>query len=323
MKILVTGGAGYIGGITATLLCDQEHEVYVLDNLSTGFLVSVPKAAQFVEGDILNQELVEKVLGTNQIEAVIHFAAKLIVPESVEKPFEYYENNVVGGLRLLEACRKTGVKKIIFSSTAAVYGDPETMPVVETAPVAPLNPYGASKAMVEQFLRDYEKAYGLKYVVLRYFNVAGAMEDLSRGQRTKNATHLIKVASETAAGKRPTMYIHGTDYKTPDGTGVRDYIHVVDLAQAHLDALAYLNKGGASEVMNCGYDHGFSVREVIEKVKSVSQNNFKVIEGPRREGDAETIVADSSKARRLLGWRPKYDNLEFICRTAYEWERKL
>lgn len=323
MKILVTGGAGYIGGTTAQLLCNQGHQVFVLDNLSTGFIENVPTKAEFIEGDILNQALLEKVLAKNEIEAVIHFAAKLIVPESIEKPFEYYENNVVGALRLLEACRHSGVEQFIFSSTAAVYGNPAEIPVKETAPLAPLNPYGASKAMVEQILHDYGKAYGLRYVALRYFNVAGALEDISRGQRSKNATHLIKVASETAVGKRSQMFIHGTDYPTPDGTGIRDYIHVVDLAQAHLDALAYLVKGGSSEIMNCGYGHGFSVRQVIEHIKALSEMEFKVVEGPRRPGDAATIIADSSKARSLLGWTPQYDNLQIICKTALEWERSL
>lgn len=322
MNILVTGGAGYIGSTTSQLLCNQNHKVVILDNLSTGFIEAIPKQATFMKGDILNQELVEEILKTHQIEAVIHFAAKLIVSESVEKPFEYYQNNVIGAIRLLEACRKQGVTKFIFSSTAAVYGEPESIPVSESAPLKPVNPYGASKAMVEQVLNDYDRAYNMKFVALRYFNVAGAMDDLSRGQRTHNATHLIKVATETATGKRAQMYIYGTDYETPDGTGIRDFIHVVDLAQAHLDTLNYLNKGGNSDIFNCGYGHGFSVKEVINKIMQVSQTQFKVIETPRRPGDTPVVVADSSKAKSKLGWTPKYDDIDLICRSSYEWEKQ-
>lgn len=322
MNILVTGGAGYIGSTTSQLLCNQNHKVVILDNLSTGFIEAIPKQATFMKGDILNQELVEEILKTHQIEAVIHFAAKLIVSESVEKPFEYYQNNVIGAIRLLEACRKQGVTKFIFSSTAAVYGEPESIPVSESAPLKPVNPYGASKAMVEQVLNDYDRAYNMKFVALRYFNVAGAMDDLSRGQRTHNATHLIKVATETATGKRAQMYIYGTDYATPDGTGIRDFIHVVDLAQAHLDTLNYLNKGGNSDIFNCGYGHGFSVKEVINKIMQVSQTQFKVIETPRRPGDTPVVVADSSKAKSKLGWTPKYDDIDLICRSSYEWEKQ-
>lgn len=322
MNVLVTGGAGYIGSITAQLFCEKGYQVTVLDNLSTGLRESVPEKARFIHGDVLDQELLEQILKENQIEAVVHFAAKLVVPESVENPGLYYENNVVGGLRLLEACRKSKVKQIIFSSTAAVYGNPPEVPVTEESPIAPINPYGASKAMVEQFLKDYDRAYGIRFVSLRYFNVAGATANLLQGQKTKNATHLFKVVMEAATGKRESVSIFGTDYPTKDGSGIRDYIHVVDLAQAHLDALAYLTKGGLSQVFNCGYGHGFTVREVIEKVKAVSGSSFRVVEAPRRVGDSAAVIADSTKARTLLGWQPRFDNLELICRSAYEWELK-
>lgn len=324
MKVLVTGGAGYIGSHTAQALLGAGHQVMVMDNITTGFREAVPVGVELIQGDVRNGALLAEVLKKNSVDAVIHFAAKLIVPESLEKPIEYYENNTMGVLSLVQACVASNVKKVVFSSTAAVYGDVATNALLtEKTPTAPLNPYGSSKLMSEQILRDCEAPHGLRSVCLRYFNVAGAAEDGKNGQRTANATHLIKVASQAACGKRASVGIFGTDYPTPDGTGVRDYIHVEDLADLHVLALNYLNEGGKSEIFNCGYGHGFSVREVIDTVKKVSGVDFKVEEQPRRAGDAATLVADSSKVRKAFNWTPKRDNLELICKTAYEWERSL
>lgn len=324
MKVLVTGGAGYIGSHTAQALLGAGHQVMVMDNITTGFREAVPVGVELIQGDVRNSALLAEVLKKNSVDAVIHFAAKLIVPESLEKPIEYYENNTMGVLSLVQACVASNVKKVVFSSTAAVYGDVATSGLLtEKTPTAPLNPYGSSKLMSEQILRDCEAPHGLRSVCLRYFNVAGAAEDGKNGQRTANATHLIKVASQAACGKRASVGIFGTDYPTPDGTGVRDYIHVEDLADLHVLALNYLNEGGKSEIFNCGYGHGFSVREVIDTVKKVSGVDFKVEEQPRRAGDAATLVADSSKVRKAFNWTPKRDNLELICKTAYEWEKKL
>lgn len=324
MKVLVTGGAGYIGSHTAQALLGAGHQVMVMDNITTGFREAVPVGVELIQGDVRNGALLAEVLKKNSVDAIIHFAAKLIVPESLEKPIEYYENNTMGVLSLVQACVASNVKKVVFSSTAAVYGDVSTNALLtEKTPTAPLNPYGSSKLMSEQILRDCEAPHGLRSVCLRYFNVAGAAEGGKNGQRTANATHLIKVASQAACGKRASVGIFGTDYPTPDGTGVRDYIHVEDLADLHVLALNYLNEGGKSEIFNCGYGHGFSVREVIDTVKKVSGVDFKVEEQPRRAGDAATLVADSSKVRKAFNWTPQRDNLELICKTAYEWEKKL
>lgn len=322
MKVLVTGGAGYIGSHTAQKLMDAGFDVVILDDLSTGFKEAIPSGALFVQGDVTDFGVVSGVLKNHQIEAVVHFAAKLIVPESVEKPLLYYKNNTTGVMTMVEAMKEAGVRKIVFSSTAAVYGDASTDGLVnEDTPTAPLNPYGHSKLMSEQILKDADHAYGISSVRLRYFNVAGASVDGKNGQRTANATHLIKVSSEAACGKRAQVGVFGTDYPTPDGTGVRDYIHVEDLADLHVLALTYLNNGGASDVFNCGYGEGFSVKQVIETVKKVSGVNFKVIEEPRRAGDAATLVADSRKVRKIFQWSPQRNDLELICRTAFEWEK--
>ncbi|WP_374001724.1 UDP-glucose 4-epimerase GalE [Bdellovibrio bacteriovorus] len=324
MRVLVTGGAGYIGSHTVSVLLRSGYQVVVFDNMTTGFRAAIGAGVEFVNGDVRSVSDLGNVLQKYSIDAVVHFAAKLVVPESIVQPVEYYQNNTAGVLSLLQACIANGVRKIVFSSTAAVYGDALASGMVtENLQAKPLNPYGFSKLMSEQILRDCEEPHGIRSVCLRYFNVAGAAEDGKNGQRTANATHLIKVASQAACGKRASVGIFGTDYPTPDGTGVRDYIHVEDLADLHVLALNYLNEGGKSEIFNCGYGHGFSVREVIDTVKKVSGVDFKVEEQPRRAGDAATLVADSSKVRKAFNWTPKRDNLELICQTAYEWERSL
>lgn len=322
MNILVTGGAGYIGSHTAQVLIERGHKVVVLDNLSTGFKEAVPAGAEFVQGDIRETDFVINVLKSFKINAIVHFAAKLIVPESVDKPYDYYDNNVNGVLSMVKACREVEVKNFVFSSTAAVYGETAvTGLITEGTPTAPANPYGASKLMSERILMDSEVPYKLRTVCLRYFNVAGAHPHLTNGQRTLAATHLIKVASEAACGKRDSVGVFGTDYSTPDGTGVRDYIHVLDLAQVHALALQYLEDGGVSQVVNCGYGQGFSVRQVLDTIKAVSKSEFKVINMPRRQGDVAALVADPSKAQNLFKWTPRHNDLTFICKTAYEWEK--
>lgn len=323
MKVLVTGGAGYIGSHATQKLLDAGYAVVVYDNLNTGFKEAVPAGADFIQGDVRDKLMLSRVMKDKNISSVVHFAAKIIVSESIEKPMDYYENNTMGVLALAQACVANGIRKIVFSSTAAVYGNASSVGLIdERAQTKPLNPYGQSKLVSEFILRDCEKPYGLKSVCLRYFNVAGASLDGKNGQRSKDATNLIKVVCETAAGKRDSVGIFGTDYPTPDGTGVRDYIHVEDLADIHVFALKYLEQGGESEIYNCGYGKGFSVREVIENVRKVSGKNFKVIERPRRECDISFSVADSSKIRKAFNWTPKRDNLELICKTAYDWENK-
>lgn len=324
MSILISGGAGYIGSHTLRKAYSSGYKPVILDNFSSGSLAAIPSNFNYIEGDIRDLKGLVEVITKFDIKAVVHFAAKLIVPESVERPIDYYENNTQGVISIAKACAATGVKHVVFSSTAAVYGDSETKNLItEKTPTAPLNPYGYSKLMSEQILRDCEKAYGLTSVSLRYFNVAGAALDGKNGQRTKDATHLIKVASEAACGKRDSVGVFGTDYPTRDGTGVRDYIHVEDLADLHVLALQYLFAGGKSDVFNCGYGKGASVHEVLNQVKKVSGNDFKVIHQPRRAGDAAMLVADPSKIKKAFQWQPKHDDLELICRSAYEWERSL
>ncbi len=325
MRILVTGGAGYIGSQTAQKLIEAGHDVVVYDNLSTGFKNAIPEKADFIFGDVRDRLMLSRIIKDKAIEAVVHFAAKLIVPESIEKPTEYYENNTLGVVALTQACIENNVKKIVFSSTAAVYGNANQgkQVISEDSKTEPLNPYGSSKLMAEQILFDCEKPYGIKTACLRYFNVAGAALDGKNGQRTKNATHLIKVASESACGKRSVLDLFGTDYPTQDGTCVRDYIHVEDLADLHVHALDYLAQGGSSEVFNCGYGHGFSVREVIQAVKKVSGVDFEVQEKPRRPGDAASLVADASKIKKVFGWSPTRNSIELICQSAYQWENQL
>lgn len=323
MKVLVTGGAGYIGSHTVQKLLKAGHQPVVYDNLSTGFRVAVPANVPLVVGDVRDVELLTKTLREHKIEGLIHFAAKLVAPESIQKPLEYYENNVFGTVKVLEACKIAGVDKFIFSSTAAVYGNPETHLVAEEAPTKPLNPYGTTKLMSEQILKDASKSQNLRYVILRYFNVAGASVEGNNGQRTEGATSLIKVAGEVACGKRDHLEIFGTDYPTPDGTCIRDYIHVDDLADVHVLALEHLNSGHESQLFNVGYGHGFSVREVAIAMQKVSGNQFAVKEVARRDGDPIGFVADPKKAKQTLRWQPKHDNLELICKSTFEWERSL
>lgn len=323
MTVLVTGGAGYIGSHMVLALLDAGEKVVVLDNLSTGFWWALPKEVPLVVGDMSDMDLVGATIKTHQIKAIAHFAAKIVVPESVADPLGYYLNNTVKSRALIEAAVKNGVEQFIFSSTAAVYGEPETMPVAEDITLNPMSPYGRSKLMSEWMLQDAAKAHPLRYVILRYFNVAGADPKGRSGQSTANATHLIKVACQTALGQRSHMDVYGTDYPTPDGTCLRDYIQVSDLAHAHCMALAYLRKGGASLTLNCGYGTGYSVKDVIEVVKTVSGNDFKVNYVPRRAGDPAAIIAKADRIRTLLGWQPQYDDLKGIVEQALHWEDHL
>lgn len=323
MTVLVTGGAGYIGSHMVLALVDAGEEVVVLDNLSTGFRWAVHPQAQFHEGDVGDMGLVGNLIRQYGIDAVVHFAGSIIVPESVENPLKYYLNNTAKSRDLIEACVRSGVKHFIFSSTAAVYGMPETSPVTEDMNLTPISPYGTSKLMTEWMLRDTAAAHDLRYVALRYFNVAGADPEGRSGQSTRNATHLIKIACQTALGQREQMGIFGTDYETPDGTGVRDYIHISDLIAAHMSALHYLRDGGASLAANCGYGHGFSVREVIQAVEEVSGRPVKATEEPRRAGDPAALVANSNLLKKRMRWTPQYDDLKQIVRHALAWEETL
>ena len=323
MTVLVTGGAGYIGSHMVYTLVAAGEKVVVLDNLSTGFDWAIAEGVPLILGETGDQPLVEKLIEEHGIEAIIHFAASIVVPDSIADPLGYYKNNTVNSRALIECAVKGGVKHFIFSSTAAVYGNADRVPLTEDDPLAPMSPYGSSKLMTEIMLRDASIAHGLKHVILRYFNVAGADPDLRTGQSTKGATHLIKVAVETALGRRTKMDVFGTDYPTPDGTCIRDYIHVSDLAEAHLDALRHLRKGGYSLTANCGYGRGYSVRAVIDTVKHLSGADFPVDLSPRRVGDPAQIVASSGRARAVLGWKPQRDDLTMIVRHALGWERKL
>jgi UDP-glucose 4-epimerase len=323
MAILVTGGAGYIGSHMALALVDAGEQVVVLDNLSTGFSWAIAPQVPLVAGDVGDQELVAKTIAAHDIEAIVHFAGSIVVPDSVSDPLGYYLNNTVKSRSLMESAVKAGVKHFIFSSTAAVYGNPESLPVYETARPAPISPYGTSKLMTELMLRDSQLAYGLNYVALRYFNVAGADPKGRSGQSTPRATHLIKVACQTALGQRSHMDIFGTDYDTPDGTCVRDYIHVSDLISAHMDALAHLRKGGASGIFNCGYGTGYSVLEVIAAVERAIGHGIDARKVPRRAGDPAGIVAGADLIRSSLGWQPRHADLDFIVASALAWEQHL
>ena len=323
MTVLVTGGAGYIGSHMVLELVDAGEPVVVLDNLSTGHEWAVADGVPLVVGDSGDQELVARTIKQNGVDAIIHFAASIVVPDSVRDPLGYYRNNTANTRALIESAVQNGVKQFIFSSTAAVYGNPAQIPVTETTPTQPISPYGSSKLMSETMLRDAGHAHGLGYMILRYFNVAGADPRCRAGQSSKMATHLIKVAVETSLGLREKLAVFGNDYPTPDGSCIRDYIHVSDLVRAHSDALRHLRSGGQSLTLNCGYGHGFSVFDVVDTVKRVSGVDFKVEIAPRREGDPARIVADSGKARATLGWQPRFDELPTIVAHALAWEREL
>jgi len=323
MAILVTGGAGYIGSHMVHNLVDAGENVVVLDNLSTGFRFLIPSAVPFVAGSTGDRQLVTKTIHQYGVTAIIHFAASIVVPESVADPLAYYRNNTMNTCTLLDAAIEAGVRQVIFSSTAAVYGNPQSVPVREDAPTPPISPYGSSKLMSEIMLHDAGRAYGLRFVVLRYFNVAGADPKRRTGQSTAGATHLIKVACEAALGKRAKLDVYGTDYPTPDGTCIRDYIHVSDLARAHSAALGYLRRGGESTTLNCGYGRGASVFEVISSVKRVSRRDFPVDIGGRRAGDPASLVADVSRIRSVLDWQPQFQDLDTIVSHALTWEQLL
>ncbi len=321
MKVMVTGGAGYIGSHLVKLLGEQGQKILVYDNLSTGHEWAV------LYGDLVVGDLADKAKLTDTLigfapDAVMHFAAHIQVEESVQKPLKYYRNNTVNTLNLIEAMKTSGVQKLIFSSTAAVYGIPGSMPVDEEAPIQPINPYGMSKAMVERMLQDLSQSSDFRYVSLRYFNVAGADPDGKVGQAYKETTHLITRALKTAKGELTKLFVYGTDYPTPDGTCIRDYIHVSDLAEVHISALDYLMNSGQSKVFNCGYGHGYSVREIIQSAKKVTGIDFPTEDADRRPGDSPSIVADNSRVRSEFSWVPQYDDIDLILRTAWDWERK-
>jgi UDP-glucose 4-epimerase len=322
MSVLVTGGAGYIGSHMVHALLDRGERVVVLDNLSTGVRALVAEQARFVQGSAGDAALVMRLLAEHEVDAVIHFAGSVVVPDSVADPLAYYENNTVASRALIAAAVKAGVRNFIFSSTAAVYGEGSDGPVPETAPKAPINPYGRSKLMTEWMLQDSAKAHGLRFVALRYFNVAGA-DPLGRtGQSTPRATHLIKRACQAALGQVSHLDIFGTDYPTPDGTGIRDYIHVSDLVAAHGLALDHLRGGGEAQIFNCGYGHGASVYEVIGAVEKVTGRPLPVRKSPRRPGDPPILVADPAKITASLHWQPRFDDLHEIVRSAFAWESR-
>ncbi|AWZ00603.1 MAG: UDP-glucose 4-epimerase GalE [Rhodobiaceae bacterium] len=323
MSVLVTGGAGYIGSHMVLALADAGEDVTVLDNLSTGLRTAVDARAELVEGDIGDAELVRSTINRKNITDVVHFAGSIVVPESVADPLKYYANNTAKTRSLIECCVTENVPRFVFSSTAAVYGSPEQVPVTEDVQLNPMSPYGRSKLMSEWMLQDVSAAHELNYVVLRYFNVAGADPAGRSGQSTKDATHLIKVAVQAALGIRDHMKIFGDDYATMDGTGVRDYIHVSDLISAHEAAVKYLRSGGDSLTANCGYGHGSSVKQVIEAVERVAGKKIEARLDARRAGDPAEIVADADLAQRVLGWKPEHDDLDEIVRDAYRWESKL
>ena len=323
-SILVTGGAGYIGSHVVKLLGERGERIVVLDDLSTGNRDAV-LFGTLVEGNTADTELVTNILAEHDVDTVMHFAAHTIVPESVTDPLKYYRNNTAATRNLLECCQNAGISNFIFSSTAATYGIPEdaSKPCGEDLPTAPINPYGMSKLMSEHMIKDLSAACEMKHVILRYFNVAGCDPDGKIGQSTKNATLLIKVASEVAVGKRDALYVFGTDFPTEDGTGIRDYIHVSDLASAHLSALDYLRGGGDSTLVNCGYGQGYSVKQVIDSVSKVNGSPLKVIEEPRRAGDPPALIAATDKIRETLDWTPQYNELDVIVETSLAWERTL
>ena len=323
MRTLITGGAGFIGSHMALELLDAGEDVLVLDNLSTGLRRAVPADAKFVKGDVGDLDLVSDLLYRHEIDAIIHFAGSIVVPESIADPLKYYRNNTCNSHALVSCAIQNNVKYFIFSSTAAVYGIPETNPVSEDSRPQPISPYGSSKLMTEMMLRDAARAHDFSYVILRYFNVAGADPHGRSGQSTPNATHLIKVATQVALGLRPSLEVFGTDYPTPDGTCIRDYIHVSDLTSAHLAALRYLKGGGESVILNCGYGRGYSVLEVISSVKQACGHEFDVHAAPRRVGDPVALIADIHRIEKVLGWKPRYDDINKIAAHAFDWERRI
>lgn len=321
--MLVTGGAGYIGSHMTHALVEAGESVIVIDNLSTGFSAFLPKGVPLFIGDAGNENLVEGVIAAHGVESIIHFAGSVLVPDSMRDPLGYYRNNTMTTRNLLNAAVKCGVHRFIFSSTAAVYGNPDQVPVSENSSTRPLSPYGSSKLISEIMLHDTAAAHGINYVALRYFNVAGADPQARIGLATVGATHLLKIAVEAATGRRAKIDVFGTDYPTPDGSCIRDFIHVSDLAQAHRAALSYLRDGGSSVTLNCGYGRGYSVLETIEAVRRVSKRHFAVQHAARRPGDIMTMIADTSRIRALLDWTPQYDDLETIVAHALAWEYKL
>src|SRR5512142_295558 len=323
MTVLVTGGAGYIGSHTVLALAEAGEDVVVIDDLSTGFSAYLPEGVPLCIGDARDENLLEGVIAQHNIESIIHFAGSVVVPESMRDPLGYYRNNFMTARNLLNVAVKRGISRFIFSSTAAVYGNPDQVPVPEHAPTRPLSPYGSSKLMTEIMLHDVASAYGMQYVTLRYFNVAGADPQARIGLATAGATHLLKIAVEAATGQRAKIDVFGTDYPTPDGSCIRDFIHVADLVQAHRAALSYLRGGGASMTLNCGYGRGYSVLETIEAVRRVSGRNFAIQYAPRRPGDIMTMVADTSRMRTTLDFTPQYEDLETIAAHALAWEEKL
>jgi len=323
-KILVTGGAGYIGSHTTLALNKAGYEVVVYDNLSTGKAEAVLPPARLVVGDLAQTEALDRLMAKEKFSAVLHFAGSIVVPESVENPLKYYMNNTGNTTELIRLAVKNAIPRFIFSSTAAVYGMPDTAAVTEDSPTKPINPYGRSKLMSEWVIEDTAAAHpDFSFVILRYFNVAGADPKGRIGQSTPDATHLIKVASQAALGRRDALHIFGTDYDTPDGTCIRDYIHVTDLAAAHVLALGHLEAGNPAGIFNCGYGHGYSVRDIVSAVKKASKVDFPVIESPRRAGDPPALISDPTRIRATMNWKPAYDDIQAIALSAYRWEMKL
>ncbi len=322
MTVLVTGGAGYIGSHVTRQLSEGGHNLVVYDNLSTGCADALLHGERLIIGDLANREVLDAVFRQHRITTVMHFAASVIAPESVRDPLRYYDNNTCNTLRLVDACVRQGVERFVFSSTAAVYGETDSGVASEETPLSPVNPYGASKMMCERILEDAAKAHGMRYVILRYFNVAGADPQARIGQRADNATQLVQVCCQAALGRRRQVEIFGTDYATPDGTGIRDYIHVEDVASAHLAAVRYLDKGGRSVTLNVGYGRGSSVREVVAAVQRVSGRHLNVVESARRRGDTGKMIATADRIRSVLGWLPRYEGLEQIVADSWRWEQK-